>query len=268
MKKNYTSDMTDAEWQVIKNKLPDKVVRRLRKYTLRIIINAILYLLKNGCLWRDIPKDFPPYRLVYYYFNKWKKDGIWEMVHQGLYEDCRVKAGKEKTASMGLIDSQSVKTDSVSSQHECGIDMGKKTKGRKRHIIVDTLGLIMKIVVHSAGIQDRDGARLVLKKMLDTSSRFPRMKVILGDGGYGGPKLNDWFTATFKSIKWILEVVKRSATAVGFEVIPKRWIVERTFAWLSNYRRLSKDYERKTDTSEAMIQIAMIKLMAHRLALE
>lgn len=268
MKKTYTSDLTDADWQVIKKALPDKVVRRLRKYDLRIIINAILYLLKNSCLWRDIPKDFPPYRIVYYYFDKWKKDGTWELVHQRLYEDCRVQAGKEKTASMGIIDSQSVKTDSVSSQHVSGIDMGKKTKGRKRHIIVDTLGNIIKVVVHSAGIQDRDGARLILKKMLETSCLYPRMKTILADGGYGGPKLGDWFTATFKSLKWVLEVVKRSATAVGFEVIPKRWIVERTFAWLSNFRRLSKDYERKTDTSEAMIQIAMIKLMARRLALE
>ncbi len=267
MEKNYTSDLTDAEWQVIKSKMSGKTIRRKRKYDLYIILNAILYILKNGCLWRDLPKDFPPYRIVYYYFNKWKKDGTWNLIHQDLYEDCREQAGKESSPSVGLLDSQSVKTDAISSQEDCGVDVGKKIKGRKRHIIVDTMGLIIAVVVHSAGIQDRDGARLVLNKLLANHSLFVRMKVIMADAAYGGPKLGDWFSTVFKSFNWLLKVFRRPKHQVGFEVNSMLWIVERTFAWLSNSRRLSKDYERRTDTSEAFIQIAMIKLMARRLAL-
>lgn len=268
MKKIYTSDLSDAEWQVIKKRLPSKIIHRKRKYEIQIIINAILYVLKNGCLWRDLPKDFPPYKIVNYYFNSWKKNGIWNNLHEHMYGDCRQKAGRERSPSMGLIDSQSVKTDSISSQHVCGIDAGKKIKGRKRHIIVDTMGLIIAIVVHAGNIQDRDGARLVFQKMFKNRSLFVRMQTILADGGYRGPKLNNWFSETFKAVKWVLQIVLRNPEAKGFEVIPKRWVVERTFAWLNNFRRLSKDYERQTSTSEAFIQLAMIKLMAKRLAVE
>lgn len=268
MKKIYTSDLSDADWQVIKSNFPAKIIRYKRTYDLRIIINAILYLLKNGCLWRDLPKDFPSYQIVYYYFTIWKKNGVWEKIHEQMYVACREQSGKQRSPSMGLIDSQSVRTDSISSQQDCGIDAGKKTKGRKRHIVVDTMGLIIAVVVHAGNIQDRDGARLVLQKMFDNRSIIARMKVILADGGYRGPKLSTWFSETFKSVKWILKIVLRPEEVSGFQVIPKRWIVERTFAWLNNFRRLSKDYERQITTSQTFIQIAMIKIMAHRLAVK
>ena len=260
MKKIYTSDLSDAEWQVIKKRFPEKIIRRKRNYEIRIIINAILYVLKNGCLWRDLPKDFPPYKIVNYYFNSWKKNDVWNDLHEQMYGDCREKAGRERSRSMGLIDSQSVKTDSITSQDVCGIDAGKKIKGRKRHILTDTSGFLISILVHTADIQDRDGAVDVLKRICQ---RFPWLRHIFADGGYAGDKLR---TALAKAGNWVIEIIKRSDQAKGFEVLPRRWVVERTFAWLGRCRRLAKDWEATIASSTAWAMIASIRMLICRTA--
>ena len=199
-------------------------------------------------------QEYPPWKLVYYYFNKWKKEGVIEELHDHLLEEQRKKQGKESSPSVGIVDSQSVKTSCCAMAR--GFDAGKRVKGVKRHIVVDTLGLLMAIVVHTADIQDRDGARLVLEKL---RYKYPRLKIIYADGGYTG-KLIGYVAETFN---WILSIIKRNDEK-KFVVLPKRWIVERTFAWMDNYRRLSKDYERLNSTSIAMVQLAMIRTMIKR----
>ena len=209
----------------------------------------------TGCPWRYLPKDFPPKSTVYWYFRRFCEDGTWARIHDALYVDCRDLEGREEQPSAAIIDSQSVKTG-PNACGSVGYDAGKKVKGRKRHIVTDTLGLLLKGVVHSAGIQDRDGATLVLDKL---TSRFPFIEVIIGDGGYAGDKLR-------KAAPRPVQIVKRSDQAKGFEVLPMRWIVERTLAWLTINRRLARDFERYAQTAAAYIQIAMIKLMSRRLA--
>lgn len=263
--KQYTSDLTAAEWQVIEKKLPEQVVARKRKYCLRILFNAMLYVAKNGCIWRDLPKDFPPYGRVFYYWNQWKKEGRMDFLHEDLHGDLREKSGRVRSPSLGIVDAQSVKTTAISSQADCGYDAGKMIKGRKRHIMVDTMGLLILVVVTSAAVQDRDGARLLLQKLYNLSAFYPCLKTFIADQGYQGSLFGDWFKAMFKKVAWVFKIVK-SVQGKSFQVVPKRWIVERTFAWLYNFRRLAKDYERKTDTSEAFIQLAMIRIMAVRLA--
>jgi putative transposase len=194
---------------------------------------------------------------VYWYFNTWRKEKIWQSINDTLREKLREASGKNKEPSAGVIDSQSVKTTDKGGLK--GYDAGKKTKGRKRHIIVDTLGLLLGVVVHSAGIQDRDGAKLVLEKI---KGLFSRLVLIWADGGYAG-KLIEWVK---KYISLKLEIIKRNKELKGFHILPKRWVVERTFAWFNKYRRLSKDYEYLTDTSENMLYIAMIHIMCRRLA--
>lgn len=253
--KKYPSDLTKSQWQVIENIVdPNK---RKRKYPLREIMNAILYITKSGIQWRMLPNDYAPWQLVYYYFRKWKRDGLIEEVHDSLVEKTRVSKGKSPTPSVGIVDSQSVKACNLC-EGDIGYDGGKKIKGRKRHIVVDTFGLVMIIVIHAANIHDSVGARAVMKALKD--KYLTGIQKIFGDGGYLG-ELIDWAQIQFG---WIVEVVKRNELHT-FKVLPKRWIVERTFAWLSFHRRMSKDYERLPESGIAFIQLSMIRLMLNRI---
>jgi putative transposase len=250
----YSSNLTDSQWKAILDILKDK---RKRKYTLREIFDAIFYLLKTGCQWRMLPTNFPSWKLVYYYFTKWKMDGTIELIHELLRDKTRKKAGRNESPSLAIIDSQSVKTTRIGGLCR-GIDGGKKTKGRKRHIIVDTMGLLLAVVVHAANEHDSKSAPMVIAEL---RGRFYRLVKIMADGGYRGELIEN----TQKAFGWVIEIVLRKDITKKFEVIPKRWIVERTFAWFESYRRLSKDFEFQTDTSQAMIQLAMIKLMLNRI---
>jgi putative transposase len=219
-----------------------------RRVDLHEIMNALLYLLRTGCQWRLLPHDLSPWEKGYYYFSQWRDDGTWERLNRELRIEVRVSVGKEPEPSAAILDSQSVKATEMSLLR--GYDAGKKIKGLKRHLLVDTLGLIVIVMVLTAGQPDRDGARVVLTKM---RNRLPRLKKIWADGGYAG-NLVDWVKDL---CGWVLEIVKRSDTAQGFEVVHHRWIVERTLGWLNRARRLSKDYERLPTSAEAMVYLAM-----------
>lgn len=253
----YPSDLSDAEWEIIEPLLPrPKRKGRPRVHPLRELLNAIFYIVRSGCVWRMLPHDFPPWKTVYHYFRIWRKDGTWEQINAALRGEVRVAAGRDPEPSAGILDSQSVKTTETPGPR--GYDAGKKVNGRKRHILVDTLGLLLMVVVHVASLQDRDGAKLVLEKI---RGRFPRLQLIWADGAYAG-KLVDWVK---RVCHLVLEIVKRPAGVKGFQVLPRRWVAERTLGWLGRYRRLSKDYEALPESSEAMIYIAMIHLMVRRL---
>ena len=250
----YATNLTDAQFEVINNIQNDF---RKRKYELKNLWNAVLYIVKTGCQWRMLPIDFPKWQLVYYYFRKWDSTGVIEQVHDALHEQIRDELGKEKSPSLGLMDSQTVKSSSMT--EEKGFDGNKQLNGRKRHIMTDTLGLLMGVVVHAANIGERAGAKLLLDKV---RGKYPGLKKILVDQGYTGIDFAQWVVSTFG---WVLEVVARVVGISGFNVLPKRWIVERTFGWFNFQRRLAKDYELLPACSEAMIRLSMIRIMLNKI---
>jgi transposase len=254
----YATDLTDAEFALIEPRLPrPSRIGRPRDANLRAVLDAIFYLLRTGCQWRLLPKEFPPKSTVYDYFRRWWADGILLDIYHRLLELVRAAAGREPQPTAGIVDSQSVKTAEAGGPK--GFDAGKKINGRKRHLLVDTLGLPLRAMVHPADVQDRDGLAPLLGHI---RRRFPWLDLLFADGGYQG----EVAASTARAERLNLAIVKRSDQARGFVVLPRRWVVERTFAWLGRNRRLAKDVERLIETSTAHLYLAAIALLTRRLA--
>lgn len=255
----YASDTTNNEWRLIVPFMakPSRLGRP-RKTQLRAVVDAILYMASTGCQWRALPKDFPPVSTVQGYFYRWAKDGTWLTINHALVMVSRERCGREASPTAGVIDSQSVKT--VESGGPRGFDAGKKIKGRKRHIVTDTQGHLVGLQVHPADIQDRDGAVGVLASI---RKLYPWLRHIFADGGYAGDKLKN---ALAELGRWTIEIVRRCDTAKGFVLLPRRWVVERTFAWLNRCRRLAKDFEATIESAVAWVFIAHIRTLTRRIA--
>jgi transposase len=257
----YPSDLTDEEWALLEPQIPPaKRGGRRREVDEREIVNGIMYVLSTGCQWRYVPKDLPPKSTLHEYFNRWSDDGTLDRIHESLYVKCREGLGREASPTACVIDSQSVKSAEKGGGQidPNGYDAGKKIKGKKRHILVDTVGLLLHAVVHPADIQDRDGGVLVLSTLF---GMYPFLLKLFADAGYQGPKFRNAVKPDTPELE--IEIVKRSDR--GFKILPRRWVVERTFAWLGRCRRLSKDFENLTRNALAFLRLASIRLMLRRL---
>lgn len=258
MHRRYSSDLTDAQWELIN---PFFEEQTFREHHPRELVNAIFYHNKAGCQWRLLPKGsagFPPWQTVYYHFRQWIESGLWERLTDALRRSARVKAGRPPSPSVAIVDSQSVSSTGVGGPRR-GYDGGKRVKGRKRHIATDTMGFLLAVLVHSAGVHDSQRLPHLLKRLL---GKVPRLAVVFADQGYKGTPGG----LVWRYFGWLLRLIKREEGQKGFVVEEKRWIVERTFAWLGGSRRLSKDYERLPEVSEAMVQVSAIRLMIPRIA--
>ena len=257
----YPTDLNDTEWMQIAPYLPKpKSTGRPREIAWRDIMNGIFYMVKNGCVWRALPHDFPVWQTVYYYFRLFQKDLLWEELNRIIREQVRVKAGREPQASAMIMDSQSAK--SAEGGEQIGFDGGKLVKGRKRNLITDTQGLVVLAKVTAANVQDVHAGKQTLMALKDRPELITRLKKIFADGGYQGELLN-W---AMSELHAEMEIVLKLGNQKGFQVLPKRWPVERTNAWVSRNRRMARDYERLTVTSEFFIYILMIRLALRRLA--
>ena len=263
MRQPYPSDMTDAQWELLADLFPEAQTGRPREVSIPDVVDAIFYVNRTGVQWRYLPHDYPRWDVVYSYFRTWGKDGTWDKVQRVLREGVRQTAGREATPSLACVDSQSVKGTECGGDH--GIDGHQKINGVKRHILVDTMGLLLAVVVTAASVTDAKAAREVFKRA--TADGLPRLAKVLGDHVYGNEGLPEW---TANNTTFRLEITVKDPTPQEpgkkkFKVIKWRWVVERTFAWLGRYRRNSRDYEKLSQTSESMLMISGIQLMLRRL---